>query len=74
MAGALRVPPLTTAVALALASAIWYGGIAVLAYRVGAHWDALSARIAALGRWAGIGAVVVVLAAVAVVLLRRRRS
>ena len=73
MAGALRVPPVTTAIAIALASAIWYGGIAVLAYRVGAHWDALTERIASLGRWAGVAAVVVVAAAAAVVYARRRR-
>ena len=73
MAGALRVPFLTASLAIALASGVWYGGIAVLAYNVGARWEELAARISSMSRTAGIAAVAVVAIIVAVVLVRRRR-
>lgn len=44
-AGALGVPFLPVAAAIALASGIWYGFITYLAYRVGANWEALQQRI-----------------------------
>jgi membrane protein DedA with SNARE-associated domain len=74
MAGALRVPALPAALAIALASAIWYGAIAVLAYNVGARWEDLAARVASVGRWSAIAAAALVLLAVLVVWLRRRRA
>ncbi|HEY0970993.1 MAG TPA: DedA family protein [Gemmatimonadales bacterium] len=73
VAGALRVPALSASVAIALASAVWYGTIAVLAYNVGARWDQLAALVASFGRWSAVAAVVIVAVVVAVVWLRRRR-
>lgn len=73
VAGALHVPLLTTTLAIALASALWYGAIAVLAYRVGARWEDLAERIASMNRTLGIGAAVLVAAVVAVVVWKRRR-
>lgn len=73
MAGALRVPALTTTLAIALASALWYGAIAVLAYKVGERWSDLAALIGSTGRWVGIGAVVIAALVVAWLLLRRGR-
>ena len=77
-AGALRVPPLTAAAAIALASAAWYGAITYLAFRVGASWAELSQRV---GAWAkGIGIAAAILAAVAAAVVaavwwaRRRRA
>lgn len=73
VAGALRVPALPAALAIALASAVWYGTIAALAYRVGSRWEELLEMVRSFGRWTGIAALVVVLAVVLVVWLRRRR-
>ena len=58
-AGALRIPALRAGVMMGIASAIWYGAIAVLAYRIGADWEALQAMIGRLGRWSGIVAVAI---------------
>lgn len=73
VAGMLRVPFATAAIAMALASAVWYGTIAVLAYSVGARWDELSERMADFGRTSGLVALAIVVVVGAVVLLRRRR-
>ena len=71
-AGALRVPPLRAGIAIALASGVWYGIVTVVAYRVGADWDALSARVGSLSRGAAVAAGVLVLVAVVIWLVRRR--
>ena len=73
VAGAMQVPVLTATLAIALASAAWYGTISVLAYRVGARWEDLAARIATVNRTLGIVAAGVAVVVVAVVLWRRRR-
>ncbi len=74
VAGALRVPALPAALAIALASAIWYGTIAVLAYNVGARWDQLMERISDFGRWSALGAALIVVVVAAVVWARRKRA
>ena len=74
LAGAARVPAPRTAVVMALASAIWYGAICYLAYRIGNNWDALRAAVASSGRWIGIVAVVVAGAGVAAWVVHRRRA
>ena len=73
VAGALRVPALTAGLAIALASAVWYGTIAVLAYNVGARWEELAERISSASRAAGVAAVAVVAVVGIVVLVHRRR-
>lgn len=73
-AGALRVSPLRAMVAMAVPSGVWYGIITYFAFRVGASWEELSARVAHVGRWIGIGAVVIVAVAAAVYFVRRRRA
>ncbi len=74
LAGALRIPPLGTTVAIATASGIWYGVIAFLAYRVGSRWDELVARIGSMSRMAAIVAGVTVVLLAIVVYVRRRRE
>lgn len=73
-AGAIRVPPLRAGLAMGTASAIWYGLITWLAFRAGASWEELSARIAHYGRLLAVVAVAVALVAAAVWYLRRRRT
>lgn len=74
LAGALRVPPLQAALAMGAASAVWYGGVTYLAYRVGADWDALQRMIASAGRGVGVAAAVLAALAAGVWLVRRRRA
>lgn len=71
-AGALRLGAVRSAIAMGLASAVWYGGITYLAYTAGANFEALKARIAEGQKWAAIVAVAIV-AVVAVVWWTRRR-
>jgi len=74
-AGALRIPPLRALLAMAIPSAVWYGGITWLAFRAGAaDWQELVARMKEGQRWIGIAATVVAaIALVAFLLWRRRR-
>ena len=73
LAGALRVPPARAALAIGAASAVWYGGITYLAYRVGADWDALRRSMASAGRGVAIAAAALAVLGAAVWLVRRRR-
>jgi membrane protein DedA with SNARE-associated domain len=70
-AGALRLPAVPVAIAIAFASAIWYGLITIAAYRVGADWEALRERLTTLSRGTAIVAVAIVLLVAGGVLLRR---
>ena len=72
VAGALRVPAPRMAAVITVASAIWYGTVTVVAYRVGADWDALQARIGELSRTTAIVAAAVVAIGVGIWLVRRR--
>ena len=74
-AGALRISPVTTMLALSLASLVWYGMVSYLAFRAGADWGALMARVTRFGRFAAIfAASIVAVAALAWWLRRRRRT
>lgn len=72
VAGAMRVPAPRTAIVIAIASGIWYGTITVLAYRVGASWDQLQARIGDFSRTAAIVAGIILAVGIAIWLVRRR--
>jgi membrane protein DedA with SNARE-associated domain len=73
-AGALRLPPVTSLASIAIASGVWYGLVSYLAFRAGADWGALTARIARYGRWSAFGAGVVIGGGALVWFMRRRRS
>jgi LPXTG-motif cell wall-anchored protein len=72
-AGALRVPVLPAALAITVASAIWYGIVTWLAYRVGSDWDALQQRLRDAGVTAAVVAGALALVAIAWFIIRRRR-
>jgi membrane protein DedA with SNARE-associated domain len=74
MAGALGIGAVRAAIAMTLASGLWYGIVCVLAFRAGANADALLARIAEQQRALGIVAVVIVVLVATVVWWRWRRS
>jgi membrane protein DedA with SNARE-associated domain len=73
-AGALRISPVTTMLALSLASAVWYGLVSYVAFRAGADWESVMARVTRFGRYTAIGAAALVIAGgLGWWLLRRRR-
>ena len=73
-AGALRIPSWRVFLILASASAIWYGAITVIAYRVGADWPTLQAKMQGWQRSFVIAAAIVAVIGVAAWLIARRRS
>jgi membrane protein DedA with SNARE-associated domain len=72
VAGALGISAARAAIAMALASGVWYGLICVLAFRAGANAEAMLARIAAQQRVIGLVAVVIVVVAAVVFWCRAR--
>ncbi len=75
MAGAMRVPPLRTTAVFLLASSIWYGAIAWIAFRVGDDWLVMQAALRHLSRRVGVVALVAAaLFAIIVIIVVRRRA
>lgn len=72
-AGTMRLPWVPVLLAIGAASALWYGLVTYLAYRVGNDWQLLQERIGALTRNAGIVAGAVVLLALLAWLIARHR-
>jgi membrane protein DedA with SNARE-associated domain len=72
-AGALRISPLTTMLSLSLASAVWYGLVSYVAFRAGADWGALMARITRYGRLVAVASALVIAAGALLWWLRRPR-
>lgn len=73
-AGALRVPPARATLAIAVASAMWYGVVTVIAYRVGSDWDALQSRLRSAGAQAALIAGAVAMIVIGWYAVRRRRG
>jgi len=73
-AGALRLRPWRVLVILGSASAIWYGAITVIAYRVGADWPTIEAKMRVWQHGLVVGAAVVAIVAVGAWLVLRRRT
>jgi membrane protein DedA with SNARE-associated domain len=75
MAGATRVPPIRTAFVFLLASSIWYGAIAWIAFRVGDDWDQMQKSVKHFARQVGVVAMIVgTLFAITVLVVVRRRA
>ena len=72
-AGALRLPPWRVFLILAAASAIWYGAITLIAYRVGADWPTLMAKMREWQHALVIGAAIVAVLGLASWWIARRR-
>lgn len=71
--GAARVPAPRSLLVMALASAVWYGAICVLAFRIGNNWDALREAVTESGQWIGIIAIAIAVLGAGAWYLRRRR-
>lgn len=65
-AGALRVPPLRAGVAIASASALWYGVVSYLGFTLGGNWRRVLSVITDYGRDFAIAAAVLLLVGAAV--------
>ncbi len=75
MAGATRVPPIRTAFVFLLASGIWYGAIAFIAFRVGDDWEQMQRNVRHFARQVGLVAFFAFsLFALVVLLVLRRRA
>ena len=76
VAGAINFGAVRAALAMTLASGLWYGLVCVLAFRAGANADALLKRIAGEQRLAGLvaGGIAIVAIIAAVVVYRRRKQ
>ncbi|HVT38729.1 MAG TPA: DedA family protein [Gemmatimonadaceae bacterium] len=75
MAGVTRVPPIRTTIVFLLASGIWYGAIAAIAFRVGDDWDAMQKNVKHFAGQVGVVAcLAAALFAVAVFIVVRRRA
>ena len=74
-AGALKLSPIWVTVMVASASAIWYGLITVIAFRVGSDWERLRDVVSRSGTIAAIvGGIVLALGFIAWLTLRKRSS
>ena len=74
MAGAMKIPLAGTMMAIALASALWYGLITWLTFKAGGNWETLLASVGRLSKWSGAIAGALVIGGLGVWLLRRRRQ
>ena len=72
-AGALRVPPARALAMIAIASAIWYGTVTIVAYNLGENWEQATAMMGGVQRTLAIGVAAMVVVALAVWAIRRRR-
>lgn len=73
LAGAMKLPLLPVAIAVAGASGIWFAFLTWVAFRAGEDWDALYAFIVRSTKMVGGGAVVVLAILVLGIYLWRRR-
>jgi membrane protein DedA with SNARE-associated domain len=73
-AGALRLGAAKAAIAMGVASAVWYGAITYFAFTAGANFEALQAKVAQGQKWLGLGAIVLVAVGLFAWWLRRRRA
>ena len=75
-AGAMRLPALPVALAVATASGIWFAFITFVAFRAGSNWEVLYATIVRYGKMIGFSAagLVVLVGGILYVVNRRRKA
>ena len=72
-AGALRVPATRAGLAIASASAIWYGTVSYLGFTLGGNWQRVLSLIAEYGRILAATAAVFLLAGVVIWRIRAKK-
>ena len=72
-AGAMRLPAFKVFLAIASASAVWFGIITLLAFRAGDNWELLQHYMKRSGQWAGVIAAALAALVVGIWLRRRQR-
>jgi membrane protein DedA with SNARE-associated domain len=72
-AGALRVPPVSATIAIAGASAVWYGVVSYLGFTVGGNWPRLSQMIYGYGKMFAIGAASLAAVGALILWIRQRK-
>jgi membrane protein DedA with SNARE-associated domain len=74
LAGAMKIPPIPVAIAVSSASGIWFAFITWIAFRAGADWEVLYAKIVKSSKFVGGGAfALAVLVAIYLYIRYRRR-
>jgi len=74
LAGAMKLPPLPVALAVASASGIWFAFVTWISFRAGSDWDVLYAHIVKSSKVVGGGAAVLAAVVIAVLYLLYRRK
>lgn len=72
-AGAMKLPALPVALAVATASGIWFAFITFVAFRAGSNWEVLYATIVRYGKMIGFSAAGLVVLAAAILYVRHKR-
>lgn len=73
-AGAMRLPAFKVFLAIASASAVWFGLITILAFRAGDNWELLQHYMKRSGLWAGVIAALIAALVLGFWLWRRRKK
>jgi membrane protein DedA with SNARE-associated domain len=73
-AGALRVPPIGATLAIAGASAVWYGIVSYLGFTLGGNWSRLSRMVADYGKSLAIGAAALIALGALIWWMRQRKQ
>jgi membrane protein DedA with SNARE-associated domain len=75
VAGALKIDPVRTLGIVAIVAMMFYGILLTFAFKVGANWEDLYARIQTMGKWGTIISVsIAVIGVVGFVVWRKRRK
>jgi membrane protein DedA with SNARE-associated domain len=72
-AGALRVPPFGATLAIAGASAVWYGIVSYLGFTLGGNWSRLMSIVADYGKVFAIGAAALIALGALIWWIRQRK-
>ncbi|MEO5579579.1 MAG: DedA family protein [Gemmatimonadaceae bacterium] len=73
-AGAMKLPAIPVALAIASASGLWFAFVTWVAFRAGSNWDVLYATIVQYGKIAGIAGFAIVAIGALVFFVRRQKE
>jgi membrane protein DedA with SNARE-associated domain/uncharacterized tellurite resistance protein B-like protein len=73
-AGLVNLSAPRALIPIAIASGLWYGGVALVGAAIGSRWEQIEAMLGRVNRTLGLLALLVIAVIATVVLVRRRRS